>query len=88
MFLMGGIFLLFYLIVFGFMLVISVYMFLLKNVCFVVVISYVYVNLVVVVLLGIGFVGESLFIMEWCVLVVIVFVVVLVMLGKFLFKLC
>lgn len=82
----GGILALLYLIVFGSMLAISAYMFLLKNVRPAVATSYAYVNPVVAVLLGIGFAGESLSVTEWCALAVIVSAVVLVTLGKFLFK--
>lgn len=74
-----------YLIVFGSMLAISAYMFLLKNVRPVVATSYAYVNPVVAVLLGVGFAGESLTLREWVALVVIVAAVVLVTLGKYLF---
>lgn len=83
---MGGILSLLYLIVFGSMLAISAYMFLLKNVRPAVATSYAYVNPVVAVLLGIGFAGESLSTTEWCALAVIVSAVILVTLGKFLFK--
>ncbi|ATM96599.1 permease of the drug/metabolite transporter (DMT) superfamily [Yersinia frederiksenii] len=83
---MGGILSLLYLIVFGSMLAISAYMFLLKNVRPAVATSYAYVNPVVAVLLGIGFAGESLSTTEFCALAVIVSAVVLVTLGKFLFK--
>lgn len=83
---MGGILSLLYLIVFGSMLAISAYMFLLKNVRPAIATSYAYVNPVVAVLLGIGFAGESLSTTEWCALAVIVSAVVLVTLGKFLFK--
>ncbi|MFA9209584.1 MAG: EamA family transporter, partial [Yersinia sp. (in: enterobacteria)] len=65
---------------------ISAYMFLLKNVRPAVATSYAYVNPVVAVLLGIGFAGESLSTTEWCALAVIVSAVILVTLGKFLFK--
>ncbi|WON78042.1 drug/metabolite exporter YedA [Serratia sp. UGAL515B_01] len=74
-----------YLIVFGSMLAISAYMFLLKNVRPAVATSYAYVNPVVAVLLGVGFAGESLAPREWLALVVIVSAVVLVTLGKYLF---
>lgn len=74
-----------YLIVFGSMLAISAYMFLLKNVRPVVATSYAYVNPVVAVLLGVGFAGESLTTREWVALVIIVAAVVLVTLGKYLF---
>ncbi|MFL4555040.1 drug/metabolite exporter YedA [Yersinia kristensenii] len=82
----AGILSLLYLIVFGSMLAISAYMFLLKNVRPAVATSYAYVNPVVAVLLGIGFAGESLSTREWWALAVIVSAVVLVTLGKFLFK--
>ncbi|PVZ87086.1 drug/metabolite exporter YedA [Serratia sp. S1B] len=74
-----------YLIVFGSMLAISAYMFLLKNVRPVVATSYAYVNPVVAVLLGVGFAGESLTTREWLALVIIVAAVLLVTLGKYLF---
>ncbi|KXJ03007.1 transporter [Serratia marcescens] len=74
-----------YLIVFGSMLAISAYMFLLKNVRPAVATSYAYVNPVVAVLLGIGFAGESLAPREWLALAIIVAAVVLVTLGKYLF---
>ncbi len=47
--------------------------------------SYAYVNPVVAVLLGTGFGGESLSLIEWLALAVIIFAVVLVTLGKYLF---
>lgn len=81
----GGFLALGYLIVFGSMLAISAYMFLLKNVRPAVATSYAYVNPVVAVLLGIGFAGESLAPREWLALVIIVAAVVLVTLGKYLF---
>jgi len=80
-----GFFALGYLIVFGSMLAISAYMFLLKNVRPAVATSYAYVNPVVAVLLGIGFAGETLAPREWAALVIIVAAVVLVTLGKYLF---
>ncbi|CAM3554052.1 MULTISPECIES: drug/metabolite exporter YedA [Yersinia] len=80
----SGILALMYLIVFGSMLAISAYMFLLKNVPPAVATSYAYVNPVVAVLLGIGFAGESLSLTEWLALAVIVSAVVLITLGKFL----
>ncbi|HEI8865806.1 TPA: drug/metabolite exporter YedA [Serratia odorifera] len=82
----GGFFALGYLIVFGSMLAISAYMFLLKNVRPVVATSYAYVNPVVAVLLGVGFAGETLELREWLALLVIVSAVVLVTLGKYLFQ--
>ncbi|EKN4704392.1 drug/metabolite exporter YedA [Yersinia ruckeri] len=80
----SGILALLYLIVFGSMLAISAYMFLLKNVRPAVATSYAYVNPVVAVLLGIGFAGESLSLTEWLALGIIVSAVLLVTLGKFL----
>lgn len=74
-----------YLIVFGSMLAISAYMFLLKNVRPALATSYAYVNPVVAVLLGVGFAGESLGTREWVALVIIVSAVILVTLGKYLF---
>ncbi|CAI0811525.1 drug/metabolite exporter YedA [Serratia fonticola] len=81
----SGVMALGYLIVFGSMLAISAYMFLLKNVRPAVATSYAYVNPVVAVLLGVGFAGESLGPREWLALVIIVSAVVLVTLGKYLF---
>lgn len=80
-----GFFALGYLIIFGSMLAISAYMFLLKNVRPAIATSYAYVNPVVAVLLGIGFAGETLMMQEWAALLVIICAVVLVTLGKYLF---
>ncbi len=60
-------------------------MFLIRNVTPAVATSYAYVNPVVAVLLGTGFGGESLSLIEWLALAVIIFAVVLVTLGKYLF---
>jgi carboxylate/amino acid/amine transporter len=74
-----------YLVVFGSMIAISAYMFLLKTVRPAVATSYAYVNPIVAVLLGIGFAGESLSPVEWVALGVILCAVLLVTLGKFVF---
>jgi drug/metabolite transporter (DMT)-like permease len=81
----SGFFALGYLIVFGSILAISAYMFLLKNVRPAIATSYAYVNPVVAVLLGVGFAGETLIMQEWAALLVIIFAVVLVTLGRYLF---
>ncbi|CAM3910463.1 drug/metabolite exporter YedA [Rahnella bruchi] len=74
-----------YLVVFGSMIAISAYMFLLKTVRPAVATSYAYVNPIVAVLLGISFAGESLSPVEWVALGVILCAVLLVTLGKFVF---
>lgn len=74
-----------YLVVFGSMIAISAYMFLLKTVRPAVATSYAYVNPIVAVLLGITFAGESLSPVEWVALGVILCAVLLVTLGKFVF---
>lgn len=74
-----------YLVVFGSIIAISAYMYLIRNVTPAVATSYAYVNPVVAVLLGTGFGGESLSPSEWLALGVIIFAVVLVTLGKYLF---
>ena len=74
-----------YLIVFGSMIAISAYMFLLKTVRPALATSYAYVNPIVAVLLGIGFAGESLPPVEWVALGIILCAVLLVTLGKFVF---
>lgn len=74
-----------YLIVFGSMVAISAYMYLLKTVRPAIATSYAYVNPVVAVLLGIGFAGEWLSPVEWLALAIIITAVLLVTLGKFLF---
>lgn len=74
-----------YLMVFGSMIAISAYMFLLKTVRPAIATSYAYVNPMVAVLLGISFAGESLSPVEWAALAVILCAVLLVTLGKFVF---
>jgi carboxylate/amino acid/amine transporter len=73
-----------YLALFGSIIAINAYMFLIRNVSPAVATSYAYVNTVVAVLLGTGFAGEVLSTVEWLALGVIVFAVVLVTLGKYL----
>lgn len=74
-----------YLIVFGSIIAISAYMYLIRNVSPAIATSYAYVNPVVAVLLGTGFGGENLSLTEWLALGIIIFAVVLVTLGKYLF---
>lgn len=74
-----------YLAVFGSMIAISAYMYLIRNVSPAVATSYAYVNPVVAVLLGTTFAGENLSAIEWLALGIIIFAVVLVTLGKYLF---
>ncbi|NIF57396.1 drug/metabolite exporter YedA [Enterobacter sp. Ap-916] len=74
-----------YLALFGSMISISAYMYLIRNVSPAVATSYAYVNPVVAVLLGTTFAGESLSAIEWLALGIIIFAVVLVTLGKYLF---
>ncbi len=81
----SGIAALAYLAIFGSLIAINAYMFLIRNVTPAVATSYAYVNPVVAVLLGTGFGGESLSLIEWLALAVIIFAVVLVTLGKYLF---
>ena len=73
-----------YLALFGSLIAINAYMFLIRNVSPAVATSYAYVNPVVAVLLGTGLGGETLSPVEWLALGVIVFAVVLVTLGKYL----
>lgn len=73
-----------YLSLFGSIIAISAYMFLIRNVSPAIATSYAYVNPVVAVLLGISFGGESLTSVEWLALAVIVLAVILVTLGKYL----
>lgn len=80
-----GLFAVAYLAIFGSIIAISAYMYLIRNVTPAVATSYAYVNPVVAVLLGTGFGGESLSMVEWLALGVIIFAVVLVTLGKYLF---
>ncbi|MDY1038823.1 drug/metabolite exporter YedA [Enterobacteriaceae bacterium RIT714] len=74
-----------YLAIFGSIIAISSYMFLIRNVSPAVATSYAYVNPVVAVLLGTTFAGEVLSSVEWIALGVIIMAVVLVTLGKYLF---
>lgn len=74
-----------YLALFGSIIAINAYMYLIRNVSPALATSYAYVNPVVAVLLGTGLGGERLPPVEWAALGVIVFAVVLVTLGKYLF---
>lgn len=74
-----------YLALFGSIIAISAYMFLIRNVAPAIATSYAYVNPVVAVLLGTSFAGESLSAIEWLALAVIILAVLLVTLGKYLF---
>lgn len=74
-----------YLSIFGSLIAINAYMFLIRNVTPAVATSYAYVNPVVAVLLGTSFGGESLSPVEWLALGIIIFAVILVTLGKTLF---
>jgi carboxylate/amino acid/amine transporter len=74
-----------YLALFGSIIAISSYMFLIRNVSPAVATSYAYVNPVVAVLLGTTFAGEVLSTVEWLALGVIIMAVVLVTLGKYVF---
>ncbi|WP_449549992.1 drug/metabolite exporter YedA [Lelliottia amnigena] len=74
-----------YLAIFGSIIAINSYMFLIRNVSPAVATSYAYVNPVVAVLLGTSFAGETLSPVEWLALGVIIMAVVLVTLGKYLF---
>ncbi|MEA9391392.1 drug/metabolite exporter YedA [Acerihabitans sp. TG2] len=71
-----------YLIVFGSIIAISAYMYLLTHARPALATSYAYVNPVVAVLLGMGFGGEHLNPVEWLALGVIVLAVVIVIVGK------
>ncbi|EOI5727717.1 drug/metabolite exporter YedA [Cronobacter malonaticus] len=73
-----------YLALFGSVIAINAYMYLIRNVSPAVATSYAYVNPVVAVLLGTGFGGESLSEIEWIALGVIIVAVLLVTLGKYL----
>jgi drug/metabolite transporter (DMT)-like permease len=73
-----------YLALFGSIIAINAYMYLIRNVTPAVATSYAYVNPVVAVLLGTTFAGEHLSTIEWLALGVIIFAVVLVTLGKYL----
>ncbi|EMF4128805.1 drug/metabolite exporter YedA [Salmonella enterica] len=74
-----------YLALFGSIIAINAYMYLIRNVSPALATSYAYVNPVVAVLLGTVLGGERLSPVEWAALGVIVFAVVLVTLGKYLF---
>lgn len=82
---LSGLLALGYLSLFGSVIAINAYMFLIRNVTPAVATSYAYVNPVVAVLLGMAFAGESLSPREWLALGIIVLAVVLVTLGKYLF---
>lgn len=73
-----------YLSVFGSIIAINAYMYLIRNVTPAIATSYAYVNPVVAVLLGTTFAGEMLSGVEWLALAIIIFAVVLVTLGKYL----
>lgn len=73
-----------YLALFGSIIAINAYMYLIRNVSPAVATSYAYVNPVVAVLLGTGFGGEHLSSIEWLALGIIILAVVLVTLGKYL----
>lgn len=73
-----------YLSVFGSIIAINAYMYLIRNVTPAVATSYAYVNPVVAVLLGTGFNGEHLSSVEWLALLIIIAAVILVTLGKYL----
>jgi len=74
-----------YLAIFGSIIAISAYMYLIRNTTPAVATSYAYVNPVVAVLLGTTFAGEVLSPVEWLALGIIILAVVLVTLGKYLF---
>ena len=74
-----------YLMLFGSIIAINAYMYLIRNVSPAIATSYAYVNPVVAVLLGTSFGGETLSPREWLALAVIIFAVVLVTLDKTLF---
>lgn len=74
-----------YLAIFGSVIAINAYMYLIRNVSPAIATSYAYVNPVVAVLLGTGFGGEHLSSIEWLALGIIIMAVVLVTLGKYLF---
>ena len=74
-----------YLALFGSIIAINAYMYLIRNVSPALATSYAYVNPVVAVLPGTGLGGGTLSKIEWLALGVIVFAVVLVTLGKYLF---
>ncbi len=75
-----------YLVIFGSIIAISAYMYLLSHARPALATSYAYVNPVVAVLLGMGFAGEHLNPIEWLALGVIVLAVAIVMVGKSLYS--
>ncbi|ANI82433.1 drug/metabolite exporter YedA [Kosakonia oryzae] len=85
---LSGFFAVGYLALFGSIIAISAYMYLIRNVSPALATSYAYVNPVVAVLLGTGFGGEHLSSVEWLALAIIILAVVLVTLGKYLFPPC
>ncbi|SEL91180.1 carboxylate/amino acid/amine transporter [Kosakonia sacchari] len=82
---LSGFFAVGYLALFGSIIAISAYMYLIRNVSPALATSYAYVNPVVAVLLGTGFGGEHLSSVEWLALGIIILAVVMVTLGKYLF---
>ncbi|RWR03934.1 multidrug DMT transporter [[Pantoea] beijingensis] len=80
-----GVFALGYLIIFGSIIAINAYMYLIRNVTPAIATSYAYVNPVVAVLLGTSLGNETLSSLEWLALGIIIFAVVVVTLGKYLF---
>lgn len=74
-----------YLAIFGSIIAINAYMYLIRNVSPALATSYAYVNPVVAVMLGTGLGGERLSLTEWLALGIIIFAVVLVTIGKYLF---
>lgn len=74
-----------YLVLFGSVMAISAYMYLIRHTSPAVATSYAYVNPVVAVLLGTTFAGETLSAREWLALAIIIAAVVMVTLGKYLF---
>ncbi|CAI8751682.1 MULTISPECIES: drug/metabolite exporter YedA [Kosakonia] len=82
---LSGFFAVGYLALFGSIIAINAYMYLIRNVSPAVATSYAYVNPVVAVLLGTSFGGEHLSSVEWLALGIIIMAVVLVTLGKYLF---
>lgn len=73
-----------YLAIFGSVIAINAYMYLIRNVSPAIATSYAYVNPVVAVLLGTGLGGESLSSTEWLALGIIILAVLLVTVGKYL----
>ena len=84
----SGIFAVAYLAIFGSLIAINAYMYLIRNVTPAVATSYAYVNPVVAVLLGTGFGGESLSFIEWLALAGIIFAVVLASQCTYFFSSC